>query len=149
MNSTSTSAGSTFYCHACAGNLGLLNRLHLIGSSPSTYQTAKAAKHAGPTSTSTGVNSVLNSGSTAEQDYLARMALQEGFIEVEATGCRSLVYQTTCHIGTRYEATSPTLELDSFRWVLSTSYSLAHGYAESSTRYSDVTCAACGSAVTS
>lgn len=147
MNSTLSSAGSKFYCHACADGQGLLVGLHLTSSSPSSYQTEKAAKHSGPTSTSTGINSVLNSGSTSEYDSLAQLSLQNGFVEVEPSGCRSLVYVSTGYLGTQFNSTSPSLQLDSFRWVLSTESSLAHGRPDSSTRYSGVKCTGCGANV--
>lgn len=147
MTSTLTTASSTFYCHVCADGHGLLSGLHLTSTIPSSYQTAKASKHSGPTSTSTGINSVLNSGSTVEYDQLARKALQEGFVEVEPSGCRSLIYKSTSHLGTQFNASVPSLQLDSFRWVLSTGSSLAHGYPLSSTQYSGVKCSGCGCAV--
>lgn len=147
--SYSATSGSTYYCHECAEQHGLLNGLHLTSTSPSTFQITKARKHTDPTSTVAGINSVLNSDSTAEQDYLARMALEAGFIEVEASGCRSLVYQSSAIIGTRFESASPVERLDSFRWVLSTASSLAHGYPVSSTQYSGATCAVCSCQVSS
>lgn len=147
--SFSATIGSMYYCHECAERHGLLNDLQLTGSNPSTFQIAKARKHAGPTSTTTGINSVLNSGSTAEQDYLSHKALEAGFVEVEANGCRALVYQSSAYIGTRFDSAAPTEQLDSFRWVLSTGSSLAHGYPVSSTKYSGATCVACSCSVSS
>ena len=149
MNSTSKSSSSTFFCHACADRRGLLSGLHLVSTNPSTYQVDKAMKHAGPISTPTGLNSVLSSGSTAELDYFASKALQEGFLELERGGCRSLVYQSTGYLGTQFNANTPGLPLDSFRFVLSTASSLGHGYAVSSTQYSGATCSGCGCAVSS
>lgn len=149
MNSTTTTIGSTFYCHRCADSLGLLSGLHLTSTSPSDYQIQKATKHLGPSSTFSGVNSVLNSCSTGEVDRLSRKALEEGFLEVEPNGCRSLVYQSSCNVGTEFHSTEPTIPLDSYRWVLSTSSSLAHGRPDSSTRYEEIKCSLCGSAVTS
>lgn len=147
--SFSASNGSTYYCHDCAEQRGFLNDLHLISTSPSSFQVAKARKHAGPTSTSTGINSVLNSGSTAEQDNLSRRALGAGFVEVEDNGCRALVYQSSACLGTRFESGVPTKPLDSYRWVLSTASSLTHGYPVSSTQYSGATCVVCSCAVSS
>jgi hypothetical protein len=141
--------GSTFYCHICADGLGLFEGLHLTSINPSSYQTAKAVKHTGVTLSSTGINSVLNSGSTAEYDDLSRKALAHGFVEVEANGCRSVIYQSNRHIGTRHEAGVASAQLDSFRWVLSSASSLAHGRPDSSTSYSSAACAACGSLVIS
>lgn len=149
MRSTAPSVGSTLYCHACADARGLLTGLHLTPPTPSAYQVAKAAKHTQATSSSTGINSVLNSKSTAEYDDLSRMALCHGFVEVEANGCRSLIYQSTSSLGTRFQANVATTELDSFRWVLSSASSLAHGRPDSSTSYAGISCAGCGSAVTS
>ena len=147
--SLSSTTGSTYYCHECAERHGLLNGLHPPSTNPSSFQIVKARKHAGPTSTSTGINSVLNSGSTAEQDYLARRALEAGFLEVEANGCRSLVYQSSADVGTRFESATPTEQLDSFRWVLSTASTLAHGYPVSSAKYSGATCVDCSCSVSS
>jgi hypothetical protein len=127
----------------------MLSGLSLTASSPSTYQTDKAHKHAGPTSTYDGINSVLNSSSTAEIDYLSRRARQDGVLEIKATGCRSLILFAHNYIGTEFNSRTPTRPLDSFRWVLSTSSSMAHGYPVSSTKYTGIKCAACGSAITS
>jgi hypothetical protein len=59
-----SATGSTFLCHACADRRGLLKGLHLVGTNPSTYQIDKARKHAGPTSSYPGVNSVSASTSS-------------------------------------------------------------------------------------
>jgi hypothetical protein len=149
VNAPCTTIGSTFYCHKCAEDRGMLAGLHLTSSSPSQYQVQKALKHLGPTSTYTGVNSVLNSPSTGDLDYYSRKAIEEGFLEVEANGSRTSVYQAPHEIGTQFHSTQPMLSLNSFRWVLSTSSSLAHGRPDSSTRYDGIECSACGSAVTS
>lgn len=100
----------------------MLAGLHLTSSSPSEYQVQKALKHLGPVSTVRGVNSVLNSSSTGDLDHYSRLALEQGFLEVEPNGCRTLVYQAPHDIGTQFQSTQPTLLLDSFRWVLSTSF---------------------------
>lgn len=144
MSSTLDGAGSRFYCHPCADRLGLLVDLYATSTKPSSYQTAKASKHCGPMSTFSGINSVLNSGSTAEYDRLAQLALDGGIVEVEPNGCRSLVYKSSVYLGTQFNSTTPTLPLDSFRWVLSSGSSLAHGRPDSSTRYSGVKCMQCG-----
>lgn len=136
--------GSTYFCHECSESRGLLNGLHLTPVTPSAFQTAKAAKHVGPESNSTGRNSVLNTSSTAELDQYAKLALQHGFVEIEQGGCRSLTYPTTGTIGKRFLPGSPTLPLDSFRFVLSSATSLAHGYAVASSDYLDATCSGCG-----
>jgi hypothetical protein len=149
MSTPAKTMSSTFFCHACADRQGMLNDLHLVSTNPSTYQIDKARKHVGPTSSSTKINSVLNSSSTADLDHLASNALREGFLEVECGGTRSLVYQSTGYLGTQFIAAIPALPLDSFRFVLSTSSSLGHGYAVSSTQYDGVTCFECGCAVTS
>ncbi len=148
MNSYSTTISPTYFCHACADSRGLLNDLHLVSTAPSSYQIEKAKKHVGPTSTSTGINSVLNSGSTAEYDNLAHKALQKGILEIEPNGCRSLIYLSTENLGTQFDAAVPTQQLDSFRWVLSTGSSLAHGRPVSSKQYGGLTCSGCGCAVT-
>ena len=148
MSALSTTYGSAFFCHACADSRELLHGLHLTGTAPSSYQTQKARKHVGPASTSTGVNSVLNSGSTDEYDNLARWALQEGILEIEPNGARSLVHLSTGNLGTRFDAGVPKDGLDSFRWVLSTGSTLAHGYPVSSRQYSGVVCSSCGCALT-
>jgi hypothetical protein len=128
----------------------MLGGLSLTSSSPSTYQIDKARKHAGPTSTYAGINSVLNSGSTAEIDDLSRRALQDGFLEVESNGCRSLIYPASYYVGTQFDSGRPTGQLeDSFRVVLSSASSMAHGYPVSSTKYTAIKCAGCGSALTS
>lgn len=149
MRSTLSSTGSTYYCHECANSHGLLNDLQLTSTNPSSYQSEKASKHSGPTSTSTGLNSVLNSGSTTEYNQLARKALQEGFVEAEANGCRSLTYKSTGYLGKKFNAGIPECELNAFRWILSSSSSLAHGYPVSSTLYSGIKCSCCGHALTS
>lgn len=148
MSTISTTSGSTVFCHACANSRGLLRGLHLTCTAPSSYQIEKAKKHVGPVSTSTGTNSVLNSGSTSEYDNLARRALQEGILEIEPNGARSLVYLSTVNLGTRFDADVPKDDLDSFRWVLSTGSTLAHGYPVSSRKYSGVVCSGCGCALT-
>ncbi len=149
MSTTTHSSSSTLFCHACADRHGLLSGLHVASTNPSTYQGDKAMKHAGPTSTSTGLNSVLNSGSTSELDYLARKALQEGFLEIERGGSRSLIYELTCYLGTQFNAATPGAQLNCFRFVLSSASSLGHGYPVSSTKYTGATCAGCGCAVSS
>jgi len=148
MTFKNTTAGSTFYCHSCADKQGLLNGLNLTSTSPSTYQIDKAAKHSGPISTETGYNSVLNSGSTAEYDSLSRKALNEGFVEVEQSGAKSLVYQSTSIIGTGYNSSSPVNQQDSLRWVLSSDSSKAHGYSVESGKYTGVKCSLCSCNVT-
>jgi hypothetical protein len=145
MSTFSSTACSTFFCHACADSRGLLHGLHLTSTAPSNYQTEKARKHVGPTSTSTGLNSVLNSGSTSEYDDLALSALQKGILEIEPNGSRSLVYQSTGNLGTCSDAGSPKEYLDSFRWVLSSGSSLAHGRPVSSREYLGHICSDCGS----
>lgn len=102
VNTHSSTIGSIYLCHACADSHGLLNGLHLVSTSPSSYQVEKARKHVGPTSTLTSINSVLNSGSTSEYDNWARKALQKGILEIEPNGCRSLVYPSTENLGTRF-----------------------------------------------
>jgi hypothetical protein len=118
--------------------------LHLTSTAPSAFQVAKAAKHIGPASNSTGLNSVLNKSSTAELDRYSSLALQSGFMEIERNGSRSVTYPTTGSIGRRLIPGSPSLPLDSFRFVLSTASSLAHGYAVASSDYLGATCAGCG-----
>lgn len=147
MNTYSTTSSSTYYCHSCADDRGLLNDLHLTSTSPSAYQIEKARKHTKPTSSAQGVNSVLNSGSTIEYDELARKAFDEGMLEIESNGCRSLVYISTEIIGARLDSGTPKEELNSFRWVLSTGSSLAHGRPVESKDYSSATCSVCGSAL--
>lgn len=148
MSTFSATASSTFFCHACADSRGLLQGLHLTSTAPSSYQTDKARKHVGPTSTSTGINSVLNSGSTSEYDDLARRALREGILEVEPNGSRSLVYLSTGNIGMRFEASAPKESLDSFRWVLSSDSSVTHGRPVNSTEYHGHVCSVCGRTLT-
>ncbi len=149
MSSMQSSIESTFYCHSCADDRGLLSGLHLVGQVPTTYQVDKARKHAGPASTSTTeLNSVLNSGSTGDLDRLAANALARGFIEIEPNGVRTLVYQSRGQIGTQFDARTPSLSLDCFRWVLSTDARQAHGYPVSSTQYGGVKCVGCGHPVT-
>ncbi len=148
MNTYSSTIVSTYFCNACADSHGLLNGLHLLSTAPSSYQIEKARKHVGPTSTSTGINSVLNSGSTSEYDNCARKALQEGILEIEPNGCRSLVYLSTENLGKRFDAGIPADRLDSFRWVLSTGSSLAHGHPVNSIEYNGLKCSVCGCALT-
>jgi len=148
MSTLSTTYSSTAFCHTCADSRGLLSGLHLPSTSPSSYQIEKAKKHTGPVSTSTGTNSVLNSRSTVEYDNLARKALQEGILVIEPNGARSLVYLSTGNLGTRFDAGVPKGGLDSFRWVLSTGSTLAHGYPVGSKEYSGVVCSGCGCALT-
>lgn len=152
MKSTGSSSAppiSSFFCHICADHRELLTGLHIAVTNPSTYQFEKAMKHAGPTSTSTGRNSTLNSGSTAELDHLARKALHEGFLEVERSGSRSLVYQSSNYIGTQFNAATPGTPLNAFRVVLSSASSLGHGYPVSSTQYQETKCEGCGCNVSS
>lgn len=149
MSTTSSTYGSESFCHACADGRGLLDNLYLTSTAPSSYQIEKARKHVGPASTSTGMNSVLNSGSTVEYDHLAHEALQNGILVIEPNGARSLIYLSTVNLGTRFEASSPKNSLDSFRWVLSTGSSLAHGYPVSSKEYSGLMCSGCGCAISS
>jgi hypothetical protein len=141
--------GSTFYCHACATRLGLLHGLHPASTAPSTYQQDKALKHTRPAVLSTGIHSVLNSGSTAEYDSLDRAAYDHGFLEIEKSGVRSLIVQTTAPFGTVYRGAIPAEAADSFRRVLSTDIGRAHGYPESSTSYSGAVCANCSISLTS
>jgi len=148
MKFKNTTTGSAFYCHSCAENQGLLNGVNLTSTSPSTYQIDKAEKHSGPISTEKGYNSVLNSGSTAELDSLSRKALNEGFVEVEQSSVKSLVYQSTSIIGTGSNSSSPVRQQDSFRWVLSTDSSKAHGYPVESAKYKGVKCSKCGCNIT-
>ena len=148
MSTLSTTYGSTAFCHTCADSRGLLSGLYLTSTAPSSYQMEKATKHAGPVSTSTGINSVLNSGSTVEYDNLARKALQEGILVIEPNGARSLVYLSTGNLGTHFDAGVPKDDLDSFRWVLSSGSTLAHGYPVSAKEYGGVLCSGCGGTFT-
>ena len=140
--------GSTFYCRACADRLGFLTGLNPVSSSPSTYQGDKAVKHTNPTALSTGLHSVLNSGSTAEYRSLEQLTYNHGFLEVERSGVRTLILQTTAAIGTIYDNAARVGGADSFRRVLSTDSGSAHGYPESSTSYSGITCANCSARLT-
>jgi len=141
--------GSTFYCRACADRRGLLGGLHPLSTAPSTYQQEKALKHTRPAAVSTGIHSVLNSGSTAEYQSLEQRAYDRGFLEVERSGVRTLIVQTTAPVGTVYRGAVAAEAADSFRRVLSTDSGKAHGYPESSTSYSGVACADCSISLTS
>lgn len=141
--------GSTFYCRACADRLGLLSGLHPVTSTPSTYQYDKALKHTQPTALSTGMHSVLNSGSTAEYQQLEQRAYEHGSLEVERSGVRALMLQTTTPAGTLYNNGVQAGFSDSFRRVLSTDVGKAHGYPESSTNYAGVLCVNCSISLTS
>lgn len=109
-----TNIESTFYCHDCADALGLLRGLHPVSSSPSTYQYEKALKHTRPAALSTGDHSVLNSGSTAEYQSLEQLAYERGVLEVERSGVRTLIVQTSAVNGTLYNNGSPVGFNDSF-----------------------------------
>ena len=113
-------------------------------TSPSAYQREKALKHSRPASLSTGTHSVLSSLSTAEYDRLATLTYERGFLEVEPNGTRSLVYQTGEAIGVRHIGFVLQDSLDSFRLVLSTSCTLAHGRPVASQDYAAERCASCG-----
>ncbi len=136
--------GSSYFCNACASAHGLLAELRLPSASASPLQERKAQKHIGATIGSTGVTSVLDSGSTADLDKYTRLALAHGFLEVEIDGSRTLTYPTTGQIGTQFAAGAPGAALDCFRLVLSTASSLGHGYPVSSTQYAGAKCAQCG-----
>jgi len=135
--------GSTFYCRTCADSLGLLCGLHPLSSTPSTYQYDKAVKHSRPSALSTGLHSVLNSGSTAEYQSIDQQAYDRGFLEVERSGTRTLILQTTAPLGTLYNGGIAAGAADSFRRVLSTDSGKAHGYPDSSTNYAGIQCANC------
>ena len=142
-------AHSIFYCHDCADRLGLLTGLSAPSSTPTVYQVAKAEKHTRPLSLSTGIHSVLLSGSTNEYSYLENRAIQTGFLEVEPTGTWTLQYQTTGPIGMVYRGGSSDVVADSFRRVLSTDSGRAHGYSVPSSGWSGVRCHSCSVALTS
>ena len=144
-----TTTGPTFYCHSCADRLGLLGGLHPMSSSPSTYQYDKALKHTQPATLSTGAHSILNSGSTAEYQLLEQRTYQRGILEVEGSGVRTLILQTSAPLGTLYNNGAPAGIADSFRRVLSTDSGKAHGYPESSTNYAGIQCASCSNSLTS
>ena len=147
MSSKRSTSGSTFYCHSCADKNGLLTGLHLTSTSPSTYQLDKAVKHTNQNA-GKGYNSVLNSNSTADIELLSEKALNEGFIEIESCGFRSLIYQSTNNIGVGYDKGIPKSQQDSFRWVLSSDASKAHGYTVESKTYETIKCSKCGTKVT-
>lgn len=144
-----TTIGSSFYCHSCADHLGLLGGLHAVSSNPSAYQVEKAEKHTRPLSLSTGVHSVLLSGSTSEYEHLERVTVGAGFLELEPSGVRTLTYQTTGTIGVLYRGGSEYALADSFRRVLSTDPGRAHGYAVPSSDCMRFRCNSCSVALTS
>lgn len=141
--------GSTFYCRDCADSLGLLRDMHPTTSAPSTYQYDKALKHTRPSVLSSGEHSVLNSRSTTEYQSLEQQAYECGFVEVEVSGTRTLILQTTGSIGTLYRGGMPVHSADSYRRVLSTDCVKAHGYPQSSTNYAGIQCADCSILLTS
>lgn len=142
-------SGSTFYCHGCAGSLGLLGGLQPVSTAPSTYQHDKAVKHARPAVLTTGTHSVLNSRSTAEYQSLEQQTFNHGFLEVEKSGTRTLILQSTGAIGAVYQNGALSGAADSFRRVLSTDSAKAHGYPDSSTNYAGIQCAHCSVSLTS
>ena len=142
-------AESSFYCHPCADNSGQLNGLHSLSSSPTNYQISKAEKHTRLLKFSTGVHSVLISGSTSDYEHLGRMAVEKGFLEIEPSGIRTLIYPTTDPIGMVYDNGCLESLANSFRWVLSTNSGRAHGYAVSSSDYMGRHCNGCAIALTS
>lgn len=141
--------GSKFYCHPCAEQLVLLGGLHKPTSAPSTFQVEKAEKHARPPYISSGLHSVLRSGSTTEYEHLGKLAVEAGILELEPSGARTLIYPTTTIIGTLYRAGSLDASADFFRWVLSTDSDRAHGYPVPSSDYAGIACANCATALTS
>jgi len=141
--------GSKFYCHPCAERLALLGCLNEPTSAPSTFQVDKAEKHTRPLHISSGLHSVLRSGSTSEYEHLGKRAVEAGILEFEPSGVRTLIYPTTSPIGTVYRAGSPDDSADFFRWVLSTDSARAHGYPVPSSDYVGITCASCATALTS
>ena len=138
-----STTASNFYCHNCAGGLGLLQSLTTPSTSPTPYQVTKAEKHTRPFSLSTGVHSVLLSGSTNDYTSFEKLAVWEGFLEVEPSGVRTLQYQATAPIGIVYHAGAPYSVADSFRRVLSTDPGRAHGYPVASSDWSGVRCNSC------
>lgn len=140
--------GSTFYCRPCADGLGLLSGLQPVSTAPSEYQHDKALKHTRPQVLSTGAHSVLDSGSTTEYQSLEQRAFNAGFVEIEKSGTRSLILQTTGSVGALYVNGNPAGAVDSFRRVLSTDSAKAHGYLESSTNYAAIQCARCSVSLT-
>lgn len=141
--------GSNFYCHPCAERLDLLGGLNGPTSAPSTYQISKTEKHTRPPSLSSGLHSVLHSGSTSEYEYLGKLAVRAGILELEPSGTRTLIHQATSPIGTLYRAGSSDVSANFFRWVQSTDFDRAHGYPVPSSDYAGVTCANCATALTS
>jgi hypothetical protein len=109
-----THSGSTFYCRNCADKLGLLSDLQPVTTAPSTYQIDKALKHTRPTALTTGIHSVLNSGSTADHQAFEQRTLDRGFVEFEESGKRALILQTTGNIGTVYQGGACAGAADSF-----------------------------------
>jgi hypothetical protein len=144
-----SSQASTFYCRPCATGRGLLAGLHAPSTAPSPYQIRKARKRIQSTPGSTGLQSLLRTKTTSHYDDLAKRTFANGFLEIEPDGRRSLVYQTTGVIGDRFKGRRPIATLDSFRWVLSTGVSLAHGRPVSSTEYAGEECAGCDGALIS
>ena len=138
-----STTASSFYCHNCADGLGLLHGLSTPSTSPTLYQTMKAEKHARPLSLSTGVHSVLLSGSTDEYTNFENLAVLQGFLQIEPSGVRTLQYQTTAPIGIVYRGGAPYASADSFRRVLSTDFGRAHGYPVASSDWSGVRCNSC------
>jgi len=141
--------GSKFYCHPCAARLGLLGGLNEPATAPSTFQVDKTEKHTRPQNISSGLHSVLRSGSTSEYERLGKRAVEAGILELEPSGDRTLIYPTTSAIGTLYRSGSPNDSGDCFRWVLSTDAGRAHGYPVSSSDYAGIRCATCVTALTS
>ena len=144
-----STTASSFYCHNCADGLGLLQGLTTPSTSPTPYQVTKAEKHTRPLSLSTGVHSVLLSGSTNAYTSFENLAVREGFLEVEPPGVRTLQYQTTAPIGIVYHGGTPYSVADSFRRVLSTAPGRAHGYPVASSGWSGVRCNSCSVALSS
>ena len=139
-----TFRSSTFYCRSCADAGGHLAGLLVPSTARSAHQLSKEQKHTRPQTLSTGLHSVLVSGSTRDYQQLAERTFNEGFLEIEPRGTRALILQTTVQIGWRYKNRKPVIALDSFRWVLSTGATVAHGRPVSSTEYRNARCKLCG-----
>ena len=135
----------TYYCHRCAGRLGLLQDVYTSDPLQSQYQLGKFIKHTLPFSHPSA--SVFNSTSTGDYaDYVVNAAAS-GAVEIDAQGRRNIIWIAGRPTGFNLQNGVLVGPTDAVKMVLSSEATKVHAFPVSSKSLETHVCASCGALV--
>ncbi len=138
---------SEYYCHSCAGEMGLMNPASPLSLTGTDYQLGKFIKHTDPTGTYP-INSVFGDTDYGTYENYVVSSAGSGFLELDDRGRRNIVWVAGKTIGATYKNGIYTYPDDAVRIVLHDNQWKIHAFPTLSDKVQSKRCKRCGVLVT-